>query len=290
MQIRIKDNFPEVQRYLRELGPKVNTAAREGLNRTAEWAETNVRRSMRQVFDRPVPFTLRSLRVYYASGRKPEAMLWFRQRSQDADKLWARPQIDGGTRDLKPMELRLQRIGLMPKGWFIVPGDAAPLDAYGNMSPGEISRILNVLGSYTESGFNKANIKTRQRLRKGNQKKGVDGFEYWVNPAGAGREKHLLPGVYRRVYSGGRTSLKPMLIFVPRAQYRARLDFFGIVERTVAQRFPAEFDKALRSLIATGSASTFRKQEIKSAPGTQPPQRVLSAQAPTRAIGTTSKR
>lgn len=263
MKINITNNFPEVERYLRELGPKVNTAAREGVNRTAEWAETDVRRSMRQVFDRPVPFTLRSLRVFYASARKPDAVLWFRQRSQDADKLWANPQISGGSRDLKPMELRLQRIGLMPKGWFIVPGDAAPLDAYGNMSPGEISRILNVLGSYTESGFNKANIQTRQRLRKGNEKKGVYGFEYWVNPAGTGRVKHLLPGVYRRVYTAFGTSLKPMMIFVPRAQYRARLDFFGIVNRTVAQRFPAEFDKALRSLIATGSASTFRKTGVK---------------------------
>jgi hypothetical protein len=263
MQISIKDNFPDVQRWVRQLGPKVNTAAREGLNRTAAWAETYVRLEMRKVFDRPVPFTLRSLRVYYASASRPWAWLWFRQRRLDADKLWANPQIIGGGRDLKPMELRLQRIGLMPKGWFIVPGDAAPLDGYGNMSPGEISRILNVLGSYTESGFNKANINTRKRLRKGNEKKGVYGFEYWVNPAGPGRVKHLLPGVYRRVYTAFGTSLKPMMIFVPRAQYRARLDFFGIVNKTVGQRFPAEFDKALRSLIATGSASTFRKTGVK---------------------------
>ena len=263
MQINIKTNLPEVQAWVKQLGPKVKTATREALNRTAEWAETDVRRDMRKVFDRPVPFTLRSLRVFYASASKPEAVLWFRQRHRDADKLWANPQISGGDRYLKPMEVRLQRIGLMPKGWFIVPGDAAPLDAYGNMSPGEISRILNVLGSYTESGFNKANIKTRQRLRKGNKKKGVYGFEYWVNPAGAGRVKHLLPGVYRRVYTGFGTSLKPMMIFVPRAQYRARLDFFGIVKATVQRRFPAEFDKALRSLIATGSASAFRKTGVK---------------------------
>lgn len=263
MQISIKDNFGDVQAWVRRLGPSVNTASREALNRTAEWGETDVRREMRKVFDNPVPFTLRSLRVFYASASKPEAVLWFRQRHQDADKLWARPQISGGQRDLKPMELRLQRIGIMPKGWFIVPGDAAPLDAYGNMSPGEISRILNVLGSYTESGFNKANIGTRKRLRKGNEKKGVYGFEYWVNPVGSTTARHLLPGVYRRVYTSFGTSLKPMMIFVERARYRARLNFFGVVNTTVQTRFPVEFDKALRSLIATGSASAFRKTGVK---------------------------
>lgn len=263
MQIRIDSNFPEVQAWVQKLGAKVNTASREALNRTAEWAETDVRREMRQVFDRPVPFTLRSLRVFYASARKPEAVLWFKQRSQDADKLWARPQISGGPRDMKPMELRLQRIGVLPQGWFIMPGDAAPLDAYGNMSAGEISRILNVLGSYTESGFNKANIKTRERLRKGNEKKGVYGFEYWVNPVGGNRAKHLQPGVYRRVYTAFGTSLKPMMIFVNRAHYTARLDFFGVVNKTVQRRFPEQFDKALRSLMATGSASAYRKQGVK---------------------------
>jgi hypothetical protein len=260
MQIKIDDTFPDVQRWLQQLGPKVLSAAREGINRTAEWAQTDVVRAMRRDFDRPVPFTLRSLRVFYAkTGPNPTATLWFRQRNADADKLWARAQIEGGSRYLKPMELRLQRVGLMPRGWFIVPGDAAPLDAYGNMSAGEISRILNVLGSYTESGFNKANIKTRQRLRKGNEKKGDYGFEYWVNPAGPRQAKHLPPGVYRRVYTAFGTSLKPMMVFVNRARYRARLDFFGIVQATVRQRFPAEFDKALQSLIRTGSASGLRR-------------------------------
>lgn len=260
MQIKVDHNISEVERWIKDLGPKATSAAREAINRTAEWAETDVRRAMRSVFDRPVPFTLRSLRVYYArSGPNPAATLWFRQRHMDRDKLWAVTQIHGGSRYLKPMEVRLQRSGLMPSGWFVVPGDAAPLDSYGNMSPGEISRILNVLGTYTESGYNKANDKTRERLRKGNSKKGIYGFEYWVNPAGTGRVKHLQPGVYRRVYTAFGTSLKPMLIFVSKARYRARLDFFGIVQTAIDRRFPREFDKALQSLLKTGSASGFRR-------------------------------
>ena len=267
MQIKIDDNLPDVQRWIDALGPKALSAAREAINRSAEWAQTDVVRAMRRDFDRPVPFTLRSLRVFYAkTGPNPVATLWFRQRSADRDKLWAMPQIAGGSRDLKPMELRLQRVGLLPQGWFVVPGDAAPRDAYGNMSPGEISRILNVLGTFTEAGYNKADIRTVNRLRQGNAKKGVYGFEYWVNPVGPRQAKHLQPGVYRRVYTAFGTSLKPMLIFVSRARYRARLDFFGIVQATVGQRFPAEFDKALKSLLQTGSASGMRRARSPGAP------------------------
>lgn len=259
MKLSISDNFPDVQRQMARMGKAVPRAAREALNRTAEWAQTDVVRDMRKGFDRPVPFTLRSLRVYHASTANLTATLWFRQRSADADKLWAMPQIAGGDRSLKPMELRLQAIGILPKGWLIVPGAAAPMDAYGNMSAGEISRILNVLGSYTEAGYNKANDKTRTRLRKGNAKKNQYGFEYWVNPVGAGRRPHLLPGVYRRVYTSFGTSLKPMMIFVSRARYRMRLDFFGIVKRSADKHFPIEFDKAMKSLIQTGSASALRR-------------------------------
>lgn len=260
MKISISSNFPEVARALDAFGPKVRSATREALNRTLEWAETDVVREMRNVFDRPMPFTLRSLRKYYANTATLEARLWFRQRGRDEDKYWARTQIAGGQRDLKPMELRLQRARILPSGWFVVPGDAAPMDAYGNMSRGEISRILNVLGTYTESGYNKANAGTVARLRKGNAKKSVYGFEYFFNPPGARKQgRHLLPGVYRRVYTAFGQSLKPMLVFVNRARYRQRLDLFGIVQRTTIKRFPGEFDKALHSLLSTGSASAARR-------------------------------
>jgi hypothetical protein len=260
MKIEVKTNMVDVSRFLGQLANKIPSAQREAINRTAEWAETDVRREMRKVFDRPVPFTLRALRVYYAkTGPNPSATLWFRQRRREEDKLWAVPQISGGGRQIKPMERRLQAIGILPRGWFIVPGAAAPMDAYGNVSPGEISRILNVLGAYTEAGYNKANDKTRARLKKGNAKKGVMGFEYWVNPVGPQTQRHLKPGVYRRVYTAFGTSLKPILIFVNKANYRARLNFQGIVKATVDRRFPGEFEKALRSLAATGSASGFRR-------------------------------
>lgn len=262
MKFSIKHNLPEVQQKIQRLGKAVPSVLREAINRTADWAATDVGREMRKVFDRPTPYTLKSLRVFYASTSKLEATLWFKQRSRDADKPWAMPQIAGGARDMKPMEQRLQQAGILPAGWFVVPGGAAPLDGYGNVSRGEISRILNVLGTFREAGYNKANDKTRQRLRKGNAKKGSYGFAYWVNPPGVKRQSHLQPGIYRRVYTTFGQSLKPILIFVNKAKYRSRLDFFGIARRTFERRFPDEVDKAMQSLMKTGSASGVRRGVI----------------------------
>jgi hypothetical protein len=256
MKLGVLHNLPEVERVLVLQGSSVRPAAREAMNRTVDWAETDLVREMRKVFDRPTPYTLRSLFKRYASTAKLEALLWFKRRSHDSDDLWARPQIFGGARDIKPFELRLQRGGLLPSGWMAVPGGGMPLDAYGNPSRGELSRILNVLGALTEAGYNKANAATKQRLRKGGAR--GYGFEYWVNRVGS-KNHHVPPGIYRRVYTGFGQSLKPMVIFVSRAAYRARLDFLGIVSQAVDRRFEAEFTKAWDSLVKTGSASAARR-------------------------------
>lgn len=257
--VRINDNFAQVSAVVGDQAKGARSVVREALNRTIDAAHVAVRAEMRKVFDRPTPYTMGGLFRRYASTANLQGLLWFKQRSREDDDRWAVPQIHGGERALKPLELRMQRAGMLPRGWFVVPGEAAPLDAFGNMSRGEISRILNVLGTYRESGFNKADARTRDRLARGNAKKGVYGFAYWVNPvSGPGHQKHLPPGVYRRVSTGFGSSLKPMLIFVTRARYRQRLDFFGVVQRTINQRAPQELDKALRSFVQRGSASAAR--------------------------------
>jgi len=57
----------------------------------------------------------------------------------------------------------------------------------------------------------------------------------------------MQPGVYRRE---GR-SIKPVLIFT-RTQpvYRQRLDFVAVAERVTLERYPIEFDRAVREILA----------------------------------------
>ena len=69
---------------------------------------------------------------------------------------------------------------------------------------------------------------------------------YGAGGVGGGRAHSLPRGVW---VQRGR-QLLPVL-FVSRAIYRKRFDFFGIGQRTVAQRFPEEADKAIANALRT---------------------------------------
>lgn len=249
MQIKIDvSGLDQVRKAMQELPKKAKYATVTAMNKSMEWADTAVRKEMRQVFDRPTPWVLNSLRIKHAKPSNMTAELAFKDiNSVTSSSTMVLPHVDGGPRRFKAMEARLMGIGLMPAGYNAVPGAAAKLDGFGNMSRGQISQMLNVLGTYTESGFNKANINTVKRLAKGNAKKNVYGFTYWVNPVGGTKAKHLQPGVYQRVATAFGTSLKPVLIFVKQAKYKKRLDFYGITQRVIDKRFGGEFDRAFEA-------------------------------------------
>jgi hypothetical protein len=268
MKINVTHNIPEVTAALRKAADQVPRVLVTALNRVAAQAVRNVHVEMKSVFDRPTPWVLNSLRIKYANPAKPEAELTFRDdKSNQGSGSMVEPQIFGGRRRYKAMEGRLLAMGMMPPGYNAVPGAAAQLDGYGNMSRGQISQMLNVLGTYQEDGYNKANAATRARLAKGNKKKNTYGFAYFVSYAGTGRaeltikngeavmtrgrKSHLAPGVYKRVATGFGSSLKPVLMFVKQATYKKRLDFLGVVEKTVAKEFVPEFDKVFEAALAT---------------------------------------
>lgn len=264
MQITLSSNIPEVQFALARAAGQVPFAAMTAINKTALQAKSEIQTKMKQVFDRPTPWVLNSIgprrREDFATKTNLSAEVAFRDKWQDkTDRTMVSPHVEGGKRHYKAMEARLMRIGMMPAGYNAVPGGAAKLDANGNMSPGQISQLLNVLGAYTEGGFNKANLNTVKRLTKGNVKKGVYGFTYFVSPVGTtGHGKHLQPGVYQRVTTGFGSSLKPILIFVKQAKYKRRLDFYGIAQATVDRDFLGNFEAAFDDAMRTA----FLKQQM----------------------------
>lgn len=249
MRIDIRHNFPSIIAAYDRAAKQVPFALSKALNETAKSAQKNMQTEMRKVFNRPTNWVINSLRIKFANKNKLEVELAFKDKnSAESSRSMIEPHIFGGSRRNKTMETRLMRRGYLPSGWSVVPGEGARLDAHGNMSRGEISLILNVLGTYTESGYNKANASTRARLARGNVKKNVYGYELWVNPVD-GKAKHIPPGVYKRVVTPFGSSLKPLLIFVRSVKYKKTLDFMGVVKRTanseLANHFDIAFDKAL---------------------------------------------
>ena len=257
MQIKIDLNLASVQQALRRAADQVPFATSVAINKTVELARVEVVKTMRQVFDRPTPWVLNSLRVKRSTKTSLTADLGFKDRnSAESSRSMIEPHVFAGKRHNKAMEARLFRMGLLPAGYSAVPGKAAKIDSFGNMSQGQITTILNVLGTYTEAGYNKANSNTVARFKRGNVKKNVYGFTYFVSPVGGAKGRHLQPGVYQRFQTAFGTSLKPVLIFVKQPKYKKTLPFFEVAQRTVNQEFPGQFNKAFDAAMKTALVKT----------------------------------
>ena len=247
--LHLEMNTVEILAKMEGHAKQVAYATMVALNKTAEQAKSEMLTEVDRVFDRPTPWVRNSLRIKYATKANLFAEVAFKDKaSNEASRSVLQPNTFGGRRHYKTMDVRLLALGLLPAGWNAVPGAAAQLDSFGNMAQGQINQILNVMTSYAASGGSK----TIDRLAKGNKKKGVYGFEYFVQPAGVNTPgKHLTPGIYQRVSTGFGTSLKPVLMFVKQANYKSRFDFYAIGQRVMARDLQGNFTQAIEMAIAT---------------------------------------
>lgn len=166
-----------------------------------------------------------------------------------------RAEVLGGRRKLKRAEVAFQRIGILPAGYAMVPGVAAPRDGYGNVPGPFIVRLLAYFEAFGEQGY-RANMtaKGRRRLaQRGNPRVGpprrfahIGGVEYFVsygrlrtNP-NSDAVPHLKPGIWQRSGTHG-SDIKPVFLFVPVPSYRVRLQLREAVGTVVRSELPRQF-------------------------------------------------
>ncbi|MGE0289663.1 MAG: hypothetical protein AB7P16_25525 [Bradyrhizobium sp.] len=218
------------------------------LTRTAQEIHSREQHEMRDVFDRPTPWTLSALRVKPATKTKLEASVEFKDfagKGVPATKFLP-PQVYGGGRNMKRFERALSLVGVLPPNYMAVPGEAARRDAWGNMDRGQIVQILSYFRAFPESGY-RANItdKRRASLAKGSKKR--YGVVYFTTKPGG----RLPPGVWMREIHGLGSRIRPILIFVTRAYYEAIFDFHYVAERTAQEVLPKQFDQAMAEALRT---------------------------------------
>lgn len=178
---------------------------------------------------------------------------------------WLWWQVSGGAnRQLRAFERALQAAGHMPKGWFAVPGSGARLDAYGNISSGQIVQILSQLRTGTEKG-------KLRHMARGTDKKSATSRRRAMGRAGGQffavteRKKGLVPGVYLSTGSdlgakrGYKSTgyIKPVLIYVRSVAYARRYDFLGVGRSVVGRDLPDNIERAIeetRSRLGSGAA------------------------------------
>lgn len=251
MKLTVKHNFVEVQKALGRLQKQLPFAMAAALTRTAHDVRDAERKEMARAFDRPTRYTLNSLYVKPATKAQLVARVWVKDSDRAAHYLL--PQIWGGSRPMKRFEELLRQRGIMGANERAVPGEGAKLDAYGNMSRGQIVQILSQLRTFNLAGFD-ANATNSKRSRAKRAKVKYFFARQGESRVGGGAWKrgdkvqHLRSGVYAKTARGG---LTPVLIFVKGTGYRARLRFFEVGRKTVADRFRSHFANAFRHATKT---------------------------------------
>lgn len=251
MLINIATNVEEVLRELDEVQYRqMPYATMVAINNTMAKVVAAEEREIRDVFDRPTPSTQGSIARTYASKQKLTARTYlkdFSGKGTPATK-YLTSQIEGGARRMKRFEIALQSVGALPTGFRAVPGDAAKMDAYGNIDRGQIVQILAFFKAFPEMGY-KANISDKRRaaMARGNKRTGALGYVYFV-----GRPGDRLPlGIWQRVTLGHGNAIKPVMIFVPHANYKKLFDFDYVGQKVIDREFIDEMKKATAEALRT---------------------------------------
>ena len=261
-------------RDIRQLGRQVQFAQVVALTRTAQDVRVAEQREVDDSFDRPTPYTRNAFYVKPATREMPEAVVGIKDDggAQRGAVRWLDVQVRGGGRPLKGFERALRSLGVMDGTQFVVPGSAARLDAYGNISRGQIIQILSQLRAFTGAETVSRNLVRRdgyrdpksasataaeaRRLRQ-NAFRRAGGQYFAVGPAPRGG---LRPGVYQRQVLKARTAgpadprPRAVMIFVDRAQYERRFAFWDTARYAAEASYPRRFDEALAQYVRAGGA------------------------------------
>lgn len=246
-------------RELKDMPRRLQFAAVQALTRTALAVRDAEQREMRDVFDRPTPFTLNALFVEPATMAKPVARVGIKDNVGGARPAtsWLRWQVFGGLRTPKAFERLLMQAGAMRSDDRAVPGRFARLDAYGNWSRGQLIQVLSQLRIESSTGSSRSlpRFSFDDRGQDRRRKQGVikrayqrAGGQFVAFPNGRGR---LLPGIYLvRDTAWGRTDPKPILIFVSKAEYEAgRFDFPYVARKAIERNLGPELQRAMQQAL-----------------------------------------
>lgn len=250
--INITGQFPKDQmiRDLQKVQKQISFASAVALTRTAQDVMAAEKKQIDAVFDRPTPYAQNSLFLKPATKDKQEARVWIKSdtfKGTPAEN-FLRPQIDGGSRKQKRFERALVAAGLMPQGYYAVPGEACPLDQYGNIPSRFIVQMLSYFKAFGEQGY-KANMDAKGRARFDRKASKAAGQQVTYFAVGTGQR--LAAGIYQRVNFSSGSAIRPVLVFVKSVGYKRRFRFYETSEQVINQRYKPNMDASLSQALAT---------------------------------------
>lgn len=220
---------------LRSVRSNVPLATAIALTRTATRARDALQAEMRRAFDRPTPYTLRSVYVKPATPADLEARVGLKDQagakaSLSPAELLAH-HFRGGARKQKRLEQLLARIGLISATERVVPGAGAKLDRYGNMNRGQIQQMLSQIRAGADpSTYRSASTRSRRNVRRA-------GRIFWS------RGGRLARGAW--IDQGDPIGVRPLLVVVSGTSYRRVINLPDVVGKVVAREFGPELARQL---------------------------------------------
>ena len=241
-------------------GGRVPYAAATALTAVAnKAAKQDIPNAMRQVFDRPTPYTLGSLRTWGKADKNNLQISVGVKESASNNGVPAEnfvyPHVFGGERKNKKFENALRYAGILRGNQHITICESSEhVDAFGNLPGKFVAQLISYFQASTEQGYS-ANMKQEninRMAKRGISKTGykkINGVVYFaINDP----KSHLRPGIYSKRGTHG-VDIRPVVWFVDKTpKYQQRFDFHGIAKKCAEDNFAPEFYKALDNLMNKG--------------------------------------
>lgn len=207
------------------------------LNDVAYEVMSENRQEMPDIFDRPVPLTVRSLAYRRATKETLLVSIYIRDQVAhgNAPDDYLRPQIMGGGRPHTRFERALIKRGIMDAGEYMVPSQSMRLDRYGNIPASRFVQILSQLAAGDAYQWE------TQRSRK---RAGPKRIRVFVTQKGS----RLPRGIWQENPQGG---VSPIMMFVRSPRYAVRYPFHAMMLAKAERMFPRHFERRLARAMAT---------------------------------------
>lgn len=256
MQINIDtSSLKALEARLNGMGKQVNYAASRAINSVAFDAMREGQAHIAAGLNNPTPWTIKAWYVRKKADKNSlvASVGWsdyMANKRGHAAEHYLVQHWNGGTRQLKAFEKRLQRAGLMPAGMMTAIGKAAfdlgMVDTRGNLKGSALVSILSGLGAFTEAGYSANASTARSKKLKGS--KAAARHVYWAGKPGPNTPNGIW--MIDEKHKSGRGRLRPILVYIKSANYKKRLDLDKTVEKSRAkfdQYFNVELQNALRT-------------------------------------------
>ncbi|MCK4499522.1 hypothetical protein KAU11_03445 [Candidatus Babeliales bacterium] len=231
--MKISVDTKQLNKHIAWIEKQTRFAGALAATNTAKIVREGLKDEMRDSFDRPTPFTINAF--YIRAAKKADKIPTAKVEIKDSpSRYYLKAQIHGGSRYRKRTEHLLTNAGILPRGQYVVPGRGVRLNKYGNMTRGQIQRMLSNLNAQHDKHANT----TDESKRK-----------FFVS-TNSGSTRGFHAGIWERSPAGRK--IKPFLMFVKKPTYEAGyFDFFYASEQIANDNIKIEFKKAFKHAIKT---------------------------------------